>query len=463
MVEDPVRLSGWKAIGKFYGKDRSTVLRWAAATDFPVRRVPGKKGGSVYAFEHELADWLKKRNPSSDPGAVEDLGAAQKPAVGLSDSSRMRGAHARRTAAIRAAVFSIGCAALISVSALAIWRPAGRGVARLPSDAFLAGLYTQGRDDWATRTPAGLRKSIAELGVVATRDPGFVPAHTGLADAYLLSCEFDAMPPELAFAKARAEAEAALRIDGDNADVNRVLGFIDYWRLNDLQSARTHFLRSIGVAPDIAQTRLWYGNILMDNGEVAAGRGQLQTARMLDPGSVAIQTDYAWALWQSGASAEAVARLRALEARSPDLSSPSYFLAIIALGMGDVAGYLDHGRRWAALQSDAAASARVSAQTMAFRRGGAKAALNLIAATRLFSTDRTRDAILVSAGTASLARNRTQLLALLARAQARGQHWKPLRWQRGLFSGWDGDQEVTARLNQLFAPRAGAVSLASTA
>jgi tetratricopeptide (TPR) repeat protein len=448
-----LRLSGWKAIAAHFGRDRSTVLRWAAAEDFPVRRVPGKKSASVYAFADELDDWLETRHAANGAKAAEDP-----PPV-----------EPLRPARWRAIIAAVGVLIVGGVATITlVARPPSPPVSPLaatamPRDPVLASLYAEGRDDWATRTPQGLRKAIAELGAVARRDPVFAPGHAGLAEAFLLSCEFDSMPTPIAFAKADAEANAALRVDPDSADGNRVLGFIDYWGRHDLRAARSHFLRSLRAEPASAETHHWYGNVLMDNGEGAAALKELLTARTLDPGSASVQTDYAWAQWQNGAGAEAVIALRAVEAGSPSLPSPPYFLAMIALATGDVADYLDQARRWTALQGDGLLAARLAAQTAAFRTGGPRAVLDLIAAAPPLPNAHAHDGTLLGAGAAALAGDRARLLDLLTRAEARGEHWKPLRWQRTLFAGWRNDPEVSALLEHLFAPAAGAESLRSLA
>lgn len=53
----PGRLDGWKAIGAYLGRDRSTVIRWARDRALPVHRLPGGKTATVFALRHELDRW----------------------------------------------------------------------------------------------------------------------------------------------------------------------------------------------------------------------------------------------------------------------------------------------------------------------------------------------------------------------------------------------------------------------
>ena len=57
--EENRRLSSWKQIARYLGRDRRTVMRWEKGAGMPVHRVPSSaKGSSVYAFTRELDDWL---------------------------------------------------------------------------------------------------------------------------------------------------------------------------------------------------------------------------------------------------------------------------------------------------------------------------------------------------------------------------------------------------------------------
>ncbi len=63
------RIDGWKAVGRFLGRDARTAQRWAQARALPVRRVAGD-GHSVFAWTHELQAWLDgdaRREPQPEP------------------------------------------------------------------------------------------------------------------------------------------------------------------------------------------------------------------------------------------------------------------------------------------------------------------------------------------------------------------------------------------------------------
>jgi hypothetical protein len=86
------RLDSWKAIADYLGRDVRTLLRWEKEKGLPVHRVPGGKRQAVFAFVHELDDWLvRSGDVSSEAGSAdfEDNGqsefALQRPWAGLGE------------------------------------------------------------------------------------------------------------------------------------------------------------------------------------------------------------------------------------------------------------------------------------------------------------------------------------------------------------------------------------------
>src|SRR3954451_7575160 len=53
------RLTGWKEIGAFFGKNERTVKRWESQRGLPIHRAPGGAKTAVFADVLELEEWLK--------------------------------------------------------------------------------------------------------------------------------------------------------------------------------------------------------------------------------------------------------------------------------------------------------------------------------------------------------------------------------------------------------------------
>ena len=75
---DRVRLLGWKAIGRHFGRDARTAQRWEHERGLPVQRIPGEGAQSVYAYVDELDGWLngsRSIRPQAYPGTVDTRAA----------------------------------------------------------------------------------------------------------------------------------------------------------------------------------------------------------------------------------------------------------------------------------------------------------------------------------------------------------------------------------------------------
>lgn len=64
------RLRSWKEIASYFGADERTVKRWEISRGLPVYRVPGEARAPVYAYEAELAAWLRADPATSEAAPV---------------------------------------------------------------------------------------------------------------------------------------------------------------------------------------------------------------------------------------------------------------------------------------------------------------------------------------------------------------------------------------------------------
>src|SRR5271166_5313444 len=79
--------------------------------------------------------------------------------------------------------------------------------------------------------------------------PHFSDPLASMAEAYVgLALSGVANTPD-AFAKARESAEAALRIDRDNAQAHNALANVSFWRDWNWNLARMHYERALAINP----------------------------------------------------------------------------------------------------------------------------------------------------------------------------------------------------------------------
>ena len=85
------RLDSWKAIALYLDRDVRSVQRWEHERGLPVYRVPGLKGGAVFAYAGELDAWLLSGGigPASPTDSVATLLAAEEGPAAKGHRSRV--------------------------------------------------------------------------------------------------------------------------------------------------------------------------------------------------------------------------------------------------------------------------------------------------------------------------------------------------------------------------------------
>jgi tetratricopeptide (TPR) repeat protein len=126
---DQQRLDSWKEIGAFFGRDERTVKRWERERGLPVHRVPGSGRGRVYAYSHELKEWLRGAGAEALEG-VELSDVVDAPAAAANASGKISGtaAAAERASAATSVAIPEG-----DVEAGAVWSGEERRKREQPS------------------------------------------------------------------------------------------------------------------------------------------------------------------------------------------------------------------------------------------------------------------------------------------------------------------------------------------
>lgn len=421
MSQASSRIDGWKAIAAHFGRDRTTVMRWARERNLPIRRVPGGGASSVYALTEDLDRWL-----AGEPEL----------AVASADTFRI---HYGWLLLIALLLTAVAAAGFLDTPAHRV-EPAAS--AQLPADPEVAALYLKARDDWAQRTPESLRRALSELGQVVSRDPGFARGYTGLADAYLLAREYAAVPEGIAYAKAKAAARVALALDPNLADAHRALGFIQYWWEHDNAAAGASFRAASRLAPANAQTHHWYGNILFSNGQFDAALRELDSARLLDPGSVSIRSDVGWALWSAGRRREGRKVLAEIASTQPDYCAAHRYLVMIDLAERDYPGYLHESAERGRTCGDSKLAAQAREEDAAFAHGGVAGLQQVVvveAQAQITDPHITRDWLALAQ---SISGDRQGLAATLREADRRHETWTFGMLADQVSADWPGDAEI---------------------
>jgi DNA-binding winged helix-turn-helix (wHTH) protein/tetratricopeptide (TPR) repeat protein len=154
-------------------------------------------------------------------------------------------------------------------------------------------LYLRGRYLLGKRTEQSLRRGISYFEAALARDAAFVPAHSGLADAYSILGYFGFEAPLEILPKARAAAARALALDPRSAEAHTSLAYIQHryeWRFADAERA---FRRAIELQPAYALARHWYASFLEAMNRYDEAIAQSAKAEELEPVSPVISANFA--------------------------------------------------------------------------------------------------------------------------------------------------------------------------
>lgn len=278
--------------------------------------------------------------------------------------------------------------------------------------------------------------------------PDYALAHASLAEALLLSREFGMRSDADTFQAARLAARSAIRIQPDIAIGYRLLGFIAYWADHDFQEADAQFRRALLFGPDDAFVHFWYGNILSDHGDHRAALKALNQARLIQPGSVAIRTDLAWAQWAAGQDAVAIASLEAIARDYPNFAVVHDCLAVIMLSAGNYAGYVRHFSRYAELRDSGPLIARAHVLNHVLRRSVADTRKEIM---RQAMADAALDgghSYALPALIASVGSDRIQVHAILKLESERGVRSGNAALMLRIQRRWRSDAGISALISQ---------------
>src|SRR5262249_44510215 len=120
--------------------------------------------------------------------------------------------------------------------------------------------YLKGRYHLHAMLSAEIRKSVDDFERAVQLDPGYAPAHAGLASAWALLAiaPFDAVPPNEAMPKAEAAAQRSLELDEGLAEAHTSLALVNHHYHWNWKAAEAGYKRAIELNPNYAAAHLWY-------------------------------------------------------------------------------------------------------------------------------------------------------------------------------------------------------------
>jgi eukaryotic-like serine/threonine-protein kinase len=194
-------------------------------------------------------------------------------------------------------------------------------------DAYLKGRYFFNRP-----SDENLLKAIAQFNEAVRLSPNFVPALSGLSDAYLWAgFNEGVITAAEAKPKAKEAAEEAIRLDKESAEAHTSLATFKLFYERDWAGSEKEFRRAIGLNPNYAFAHDQFGLGLAFQGRFGEAVAEGLKAASLDPLSPQIPLDRGTAYGLQGnfqAGTELANRAAELD--------PSYFLCPWGFGWIDL-------------------------------------------------------------------------------------------------------------------------------
>jgi len=155
-------------------------------------------------------------------------------------------------------------------------------------------LYLKGRFYWNKRSNPEILKSIEMFRAAIDRDPTFSRAYTGLADAYTLG-NLSGISNEEKIALSRGAAQKALEIDDTIGEAYASLAINKCYYDWNFPGAESDYRKAVDLSPNDATAHHWYAEFLSMQGRFDESYAEYEKALALDPLSMAIRTDLAFA------------------------------------------------------------------------------------------------------------------------------------------------------------------------
>jgi len=215
-------------------------------------------------------------------------------------------------------------------------------------------LYLQGRYHWYQRTPEGFENAIIYLDSAIARDPEYAMAYAGRSDVYSLlgAYEYGLAPPADAYPKARADAEAALRLDPDLADAYAALANTMFWYEWNWEGAEREYRNAIQLNPGFEPAHHWLSLLLIATGREEEAFAAIKHAQELSPPSLVMTSALGRHFYFTRAYDRAIQEYRRALERDSTFVIARLGLGLALLEIGKPEAAISHYQRALQLRPD---------------------------------------------------------------------------------------------------------------
>lgn len=196
-------------------------------------------------------------------------------------------------------------------------------------------LYLKGRYYFARRTKDGIERSIESYQQAIALDPKFALAYARIAEAYNQVPSYPYGSPNEAIPKAKAAAQAALRLDPTLAEAHTALAnsLVVYdW---NLEEAEREFKRGIELDPNSSAAHFRYGQIyLTPRGRFDEGIAEITRGLDGEPLDINMGSTLSWAYAVAGQNEKALAQAKKVYELEPSHPLGRWNLGFVYVSQG---------------------------------------------------------------------------------------------------------------------------------
>ncbi|MBI3112193.1 MAG: protein kinase [Ignavibacteriales bacterium] len=143
--------------------------------------------------------------------------------------------------------------------------------------------YLKGRLHVEKMSPDALDTALEYFQLALENDPNYARAYVGIGFVWATRAHTELLPPREGFAKARAAAVKAVKLDDTLAEAHELLAVVLVWHDWDWVAGEREFRRAIELNPNYASVRSFYSLFLRLMRRPHEARTQIERALELDP------------------------------------------------------------------------------------------------------------------------------------------------------------------------------------
>ena len=186
-----------------------------------------------------------------------------------------------------------------------------------PRDAEAHDHYLRGRYHYARFNVSDAQKAIGYFQSATDRDPAYVLAHSGLADALtVLPISGDAASKEV-FPAAKTAIARALQLDPDSAEAHTSDAGAKFWFDWDFKGAEAAARRAISLNENYSLAHLYLAHVLSNIGRHDEALAVIQQALVVDPLSLIVGAMRGQFLYHAGRDSASVEQFKATLGMEP--------------------------------------------------------------------------------------------------------------------------------------------------